>query len=196
MSLLGYGFAFASVFWAVIAPWWSFPSGALTQSTSLGGNLGDIHVPVWVLATWMVVLGTMVPFFLLVSALRHIAATRAGIVAMLEPVVGALVGGRGSPRARQRAVGRRGDRACGDRPGSDCPVTLSRARADRCAGAAVPEAAAQRERRNGRDQRHDQETLREDGKQECCRERDGRGCTHAAVEDPRPPTRAQARTRR
>ncbi len=40
----------------------------------------------------MVVLGTMVPFFLLVSALRHIAATRAGIVAMLEPVVGALVG--------------------------------------------------------------------------------------------------------
>ncbi len=92
VSLLGYGFAFASVFWAVIAPWWSFPSGALTQSTSLGGNLADIHVPVWVLATWMVVLGTMVPFFLLVSALRHITATRAGIVAMLEPVVGALVG--------------------------------------------------------------------------------------------------------
>jgi drug/metabolite transporter (DMT)-like permease len=33
-----------------------------------------------------------VPFFLLVSALRHVSATTAGIVAMLEPVVGALVG--------------------------------------------------------------------------------------------------------
>ena len=92
VSLLAYGFAFASIFWAVVAPWWSFPPGALTKSTSLGGNLASVHLPVWVLAAWMIVLGTMVPFFLLVNALRHISATRAGIVAMLEPVVGALVG--------------------------------------------------------------------------------------------------------
>ena len=92
VSLLAYGFAFASVFWAVLAPWWSFPGGALTKTTSLGGNLHTFHLPVWALAAWMIVLGTMIPFFLLVSALRHISATRAGIVAMLEPVVGALVG--------------------------------------------------------------------------------------------------------
>ena len=46
----------------------------------------------WLLAAWMIVLGTIAPFFLLVSALRHVSATTAGIVAMLEPVVGALVG--------------------------------------------------------------------------------------------------------
>ena len=92
VSLLAYGFAFASVFWAVLAPWWSFPSGALTKTTSLGGNLHTFHLPVWALAAWMIGLGTMIPFFLLVSALRHISATRAGIVAMLEPVVGAVVG--------------------------------------------------------------------------------------------------------
>jgi drug/metabolite transporter (DMT)-like permease len=40
----------------------------------------------------MIVLGTIAPFFLLVSALRHVSATTAGIVAMLEPVVGAIVG--------------------------------------------------------------------------------------------------------
>ncbi len=39
----------------------------------------------------MVVLGTIAPFFLLVSALRHLTATSVGIVAMLEPVAGALV---------------------------------------------------------------------------------------------------------
>ena len=39
----------------------------------------------------MIVFGTIVPFFLLVSALRHISATTAGIVAMLEPVAGAIV---------------------------------------------------------------------------------------------------------
>lgn len=92
VSLLAWGFLFASVFWAVVVPWWSFPGHALTVDASLGGRLAAHHLPVWLLALWMVVLGTIVPFFLLVSALRHVSATTAGIVAMLEPVVGALVG--------------------------------------------------------------------------------------------------------
>jgi drug/metabolite transporter (DMT)-like permease len=40
---------------------------------------------------WIVVFGTIVPFALLVGALRHIAATRAGIVAMLEPVAATII---------------------------------------------------------------------------------------------------------
>jgi drug/metabolite transporter (DMT)-like permease len=91
VSLLAWGFLFTSVFWAVLVPWWSFPDGALTRSTSLDGHLASVQLPVWTLATWMIVLGTIVPFFLLVSALRHLSATRVGIVAMLEPVAGALV---------------------------------------------------------------------------------------------------------
>jgi drug/metabolite transporter (DMT)-like permease len=91
VSLLAWGFLFASVFWAVVSPWWSFPDGALTKDTSLGGRLASWHMPVWGLASWMIVLGTIVPFFLLVSALRHLSATRVGIVAMLEPVAGALI---------------------------------------------------------------------------------------------------------
>jgi drug/metabolite transporter (DMT)-like permease len=86
VSVLAWGFLFASVFWAAIAPWWSFPGHAVTAHAPLGW-----HLPIWALAAWMVVLGTIVPFFLLVSALRHISATTAGIVAMLEPVAGALV---------------------------------------------------------------------------------------------------------
>jgi drug/metabolite transporter (DMT)-like permease len=92
VSLLAWGFLFASAFWALVVPWWSFPGRALTVDTSLGGTLASHHAPVWLLAAWMIVLGTIVPFFLLVSALRHVSATTAGIVAMLEPVVGALVG--------------------------------------------------------------------------------------------------------
>jgi drug/metabolite transporter (DMT)-like permease len=33
----------------------------------------------------------IVPFFLLVSALRHLPATRVGIIAMVEPVVATVV---------------------------------------------------------------------------------------------------------
>jgi drug/metabolite transporter (DMT)-like permease len=91
VSLLAWGFLFASVFWAVLVPWWSFPGHAFTRSTSLHGHLHAVHLPVWVLAAWMIALGTIAPFFLLVSALRHLAATRVGIVAMLEPVAGAVV---------------------------------------------------------------------------------------------------------
>jgi len=92
VSLLAWGFLFASVFWAAVAPWWSYPVHELTASTSLGGHLARHHAPVWALALWLVALGTIVPFFLLVSALRHLRATTVGIVAMLEPVVGAIVG--------------------------------------------------------------------------------------------------------
>lgn len=91
VSLLAWGFLFTSVFWAVLVPWWSFPGHALTDSTSLHGHLHEFSLPVWALAAWMIVLGTIIPFFLLVSALRHLTATRVGIVAMLEPVAGALV---------------------------------------------------------------------------------------------------------
>jgi drug/metabolite transporter (DMT)-like permease len=90
VSLLAWGFIFASVFWAILVPWWSFPLHRITATTSLLGHLHAWHLPVWALAAWMVVLGTIAPFFLLVSALRHLTATRVGIVAMLEPVAGAL----------------------------------------------------------------------------------------------------------
>jgi drug/metabolite transporter (DMT)-like permease len=91
VSLVCLGFLFASVLWAVLRPWWSFPGHVVGEDVSLHGHLSSVHLPVWSLMVWMVLLGTIVPFALLVSALRYISATRAGIVAMLEPVAGALV---------------------------------------------------------------------------------------------------------
>jgi drug/metabolite transporter (DMT)-like permease len=91
LSLLVYGFFFASVFWAVVQPWWSFPWDRFTAGISLLGNLSDAEVPAWTLVLWIVVVGTIVPFVCMVGSLRHLPATTVGIVAMLEPVLGALV---------------------------------------------------------------------------------------------------------
>lgn len=91
VSLLFFGFLFASVFWAALSPWWSLPTGPVAARVSLLGHLHAQHLPVWALMAWMIVLGTIAPFFLLVSALRHLSATRVAIVAMLEPVTAALV---------------------------------------------------------------------------------------------------------
>jgi drug/metabolite transporter (DMT)-like permease len=91
LSLLCFGFFFATLFWAIAQPWWSFPFDVPGRSVSLLGHLSDLHLPIWVLMTWMIVLGTIVPFFLIVGSMRHITATRAGILAMVEPVVASLV---------------------------------------------------------------------------------------------------------
>jgi drug/metabolite transporter (DMT)-like permease len=91
MSLLAYGFFFASVFWAIVQPWSSFPSGIVSSDVSLLGRLADVHLPVWSLLLFMIVLGTMIPFALIVGSLRHLSPTRVGIIAMLEPIAGALI---------------------------------------------------------------------------------------------------------
>jgi drug/metabolite transporter (DMT)-like permease len=91
VSLLVYGFFFASLFWAVVQPWWSFPWEEAGESISLLGNLADAQFPAWALLLWIVVVGTIVPFVLMVGSLRYLPATTVGMVAMLEPVLGALV---------------------------------------------------------------------------------------------------------
>jgi drug/metabolite transporter (DMT)-like permease len=91
-SLLAWGFLFASVFWAIAQPWWSFPASTAERTVSLEGHLAAWHLPAWALVLWVIVLGTIVPFSLVVGALRHVSATRVGIVAMLEPVVATIVG--------------------------------------------------------------------------------------------------------
>jgi drug/metabolite transporter (DMT)-like permease len=90
-SLLAYGFLFASIFWAIVQPWWSFPAESVGASASLLGRLDDLSAPVWLLLGYVVVLGTVVPFVLIVTALHHISPTRTIIVAMLEPVLAAAV---------------------------------------------------------------------------------------------------------
>jgi drug/metabolite transporter (DMT)-like permease len=91
ISLSAWGFLFATLFWSLLAPWWDFPGGHIDDSVSLLGNLASSHLSVWLLMLWMIVLGTIVPFLLVVGALRHISATRAGVTGMLEPVVAILV---------------------------------------------------------------------------------------------------------
>jgi drug/metabolite transporter (DMT)-like permease len=90
-SLTAYGFLFAALFWAAVQPLWRFPGGRLDDSVSLLGHLERYSLPVWLLLLYVVVAGTMITFLLVAAALRHISATRVGIVAMLEPVGASVV---------------------------------------------------------------------------------------------------------
>jgi drug/metabolite transporter (DMT)-like permease len=87
IPLLAWGFFFATVFWTIVQPWWSFPASTTARTVTLQGHLASYHLPVWALVLWVIVFGSAVPFALIVGALRHITATQVGITAMLEPVV-------------------------------------------------------------------------------------------------------------
>jgi drug/metabolite transporter (DMT)-like permease len=87
VSLLAWGFGFAALFYAIVGPWWSFPASIAADHVSLLGRLASHELPVWSLLAWVIVPGTIIPFFLLVSALRHLPATRVAIISMLEPVL-------------------------------------------------------------------------------------------------------------
>ena len=65
------------------------PTGELQKSVELPQGL--FTVPVGALALWGIVLGTIAPYLLTVSALRHLPATTVGIVVTFEPVVASVI---------------------------------------------------------------------------------------------------------
>lgn len=78
-TTLVWGFGLSSVFWLITQPLWSFPTGALSTPRDLA------------LAAYVAVGGTLIPFACIITAVRHLPASRAAVVATLEPVLGALL---------------------------------------------------------------------------------------------------------
>jgi drug/metabolite transporter (DMT)-like permease len=91
LTVLCFSLMFAAIVWSFVQPWWTYPFGELTEETSLLGNLDHLSAPVWTLALWTIVFGTIAPFALTIGALRHLAATRVGITMTFEPVAATVV---------------------------------------------------------------------------------------------------------
>lgn len=78
-TTLVWGFALASVFWLITQPVWSFPLHPLSSARNLA------------FALYIVIGGTLLPFACMIASVRHLPASRAAVVATLEPVLGALL---------------------------------------------------------------------------------------------------------
>ena len=84
-------FTAAAVFWSVVQPWWTFPWQDLYAAVALPGPLPEADVPAWLLVGWVVLLGTVVPYGLILLALRSLGSARTGLLGMAEPVLAAAV---------------------------------------------------------------------------------------------------------
>jgi drug/metabolite transporter (DMT)-like permease len=89
LAVVCLGLFFASLMWAIVQPWWSFPFNALTISVDLPRSAAA--APVWACALFTIVLGSIAPFALSLSALRRLPATTVGILATFEPIAAAAV---------------------------------------------------------------------------------------------------------
>lgn len=90
ISLTMWGFGAAALFWAIVQPWWSFPWDRLSGVTEPMGGAG-FQIPIWIMTTSMVVLGTVIPFWLVVSSLKHLRASQASTVGLTEPLFATII---------------------------------------------------------------------------------------------------------
>lgn len=85
LRLILWSFGVAALVLNVVNPLTGFDAD-LGSQVSLLGSLDDLHVPLWLVLTWVVVLGTLVPFFAELIALGFVRATTVTVIAMLEPI--------------------------------------------------------------------------------------------------------------
>lgn len=75
ITVMTWGFIFASLIWVVVQPLWSFPT--------------DLSTKVWAELLWVGVIGTAIPFFASFGALQRVASGIVGVIATTEPVFAA-----------------------------------------------------------------------------------------------------------
>lgn len=85
LAVVTLAFGASTIFWAVIEPWWRFDSAIFNGRAELVTDSGTTY-PAWGLMLWMIVMGTIAPFFLSFVSLRHLKARTVAIVGTLEPV--------------------------------------------------------------------------------------------------------------
>ena len=91
LSLITWGMSVAAIFFAVILPWWNFPFEFLTNTYSLQGELSTFSAPGWALILWIVVIGTVIPYLLTVTAIRELSASTSSVIGMIEPIFAGVI---------------------------------------------------------------------------------------------------------
>ena len=85
--MLVWGLGTSALFFSIVQPWWSFPTSIFTRSIELHGRFHGVHLPGWLLIAYVVVLGTVLPYFCVIEGVRATSPSTASVIGMLEPVL-------------------------------------------------------------------------------------------------------------
>jgi len=89
MSLLMWAFIFASLFFSILRPWSSFPWDSLHAHVTPFEGGTEVY-PIWPFFAFMVLIGTLTPYILVINSIRHIGGPGASIMGMTEPPIASI----------------------------------------------------------------------------------------------------------
>lgn len=90
LQRIGGAMVFGSLIWVVVDPPWTLPFRLVDDRISLGSAL-HLTAPTGLLVAYIIVLGTIVPYAMLVAGAPRIGAGAASVTGMAEPVVAAIL---------------------------------------------------------------------------------------------------------
>ena len=82
LSLTTWAFGISALAGAVVRPWWNFPYPVLTESAGT--------TPTWLLALYLIIFGTIIPYLFITASMQHLPPTSVGIIGMTELVLASL----------------------------------------------------------------------------------------------------------
>ena len=82
LSVTCWAFGVSAVAGAIVRPWWNFPGGLLARTSD--------GVPMWLLAIYLLIFGTILPYLLISASMRHLPPTSVGIIGMTELVLASV----------------------------------------------------------------------------------------------------------
>lgn len=91
-TMLVWGFGITAALFAIVQPWWSFPFAIFKDQINLNGNFSGHHVVGWALITFIILIGTVLPYLCVLSGVNALSPQAASIIGMLEPVLAGIFG--------------------------------------------------------------------------------------------------------
>lgn len=91
-TMLVWGFGITTVLYAVVKPWWSFPFHIFKDQIDLNGHFAGHHLPGWLLITFIILIGTVLPYLCVLAGVNALSPQVASIIGMLEPVLAGVFG--------------------------------------------------------------------------------------------------------
>jgi drug/metabolite transporter (DMT)-like permease len=91
-TMLVWGFGITTLIYSLVQPWWSFPFHIFKDEINLNGHFSGDHLPGWVLITFVIIVGTVLPYLCVLKGVNALSPQIASIIGMLEPVLAGVFG--------------------------------------------------------------------------------------------------------
>ncbi len=90
LARTGAGMLAAALIWLPVVPVWHLPFSVLDDTTELAGRI-DISIPVGAAVLFAIVLGSVIPYALVINGITRIGAGAGSMAGMAEPIVAPLL---------------------------------------------------------------------------------------------------------